>query len=149
MTVVSVADHMQAVVDHLADLNIGRGVQPAGTGWTGAPGHSPFVAYGIAWRIGSRDRTRPDLDGQFSRADLSVFIRCFGGDVDQAERHLDAVATRMLARDPASGLWALDIPGRHVIAISQENASTSTRTYDTETPLPEAGEFYTVRTDPA
>lgn len=148
MSVVSIADHMQAVVDHLAVLKVGRGVQPPGTGWQGAPAVSEFVPYGIAWRIGSKDRIRWSLSGEFSEAYPYIFIRSFGGTVAQAEEHADAVAALMLARTP-DGTWALTVPGRTVIDIRQDNASTSTRTYNTETPLPESGEFYSLRSDPA
>ena len=150
MTTVSISDHMQAVVDHLADLNIGRGAPPdAPHGWQGPPGVSPYIPYGIAWRIGSKDRIRWSLDGDFSRADILVFIRCFGGTVGEAEEHLDQVAARMFARHPETGEWALTIPGRHIIDVEQQNATTSTETPSTEVPLPEAGEFYAINTDPA
>jgi hypothetical protein len=143
---VSVADHMQAVGDHLAGLNIGDGGQPTGTGWQGAPGQSAFVPYGICWRIGSNDRRIWSLDGVIAEARMSVFIRCFGATREQAETLLDQVADAMLER--AGTGWALQVPGRTVIQIMQDNGSTTTRSDKTEVGIFESGDFYRIYSDP-
>lgn len=143
----NVSDHTAAVADYLADLNIGRGVKPADTGWQGTKGQSPFVAYGIVWRIGSNDRRNWSLEGDTSEGRLMLFVRTFGGTVAEAEGLLDAVSARMLAKNP-DGTWSLEVPDRRVVNVLQDNGSTTTVSEDTEVGLFEAGDFFRVFTDP-
>jgi hypothetical protein len=145
---VSIADHMQAIVDHLADFNVGYSAPPEQHGWDddGPPGQTEFIRYGIAWRVGSKDRIRWSLQGDFSEAYLLVYIRCFGDTAAAAEAHLDAVAARMLARDDTG--WALTVPARAVLDIRQDNGSTTTESTTTEAGYWEAGDFFAIRTDP-
>lgn len=144
---VKVSDHVQAVVDHLNDdqlgsLNAGRGVPPEVYGWQGAPGQSQFVPYCIVWRIGSKDAVNRNLDDVLAtEGRLSIFIRCFGGTVAQVEDHLDELHARMLS--------GLTVPGRHVVWVRMENGQTSTRSDDVEVTKFEAGNFYRLRTRPA
>lgn len=146
----SIADHLVAVVDHLnaAGLNVAQGAPPATWGWAGPPGQSEFADYGIVWRIGSKDRIRWSLEGTVEDVYLYLFIRSFGPDIDRAQRHADAVAARLSERDPQTGRYLLDVPGRRVVDVRQDNSTTSTATYDLEVPAPEAGEFFAVRTVP-
>jgi hypothetical protein len=77
----------QAVTDHLNDEDVlaGRGVKPDGGGWQGSPGQSEFVPYVIVWRIGSKDRTHRDVDGNFDRSRPLFHIRYVGATATQAD----------------------------------------------------------------
>lgn len=145
---VRVGEHVQAVVDHLTagGLLVGDGKPPDGHGWQGPPGQSEFARYAIVWRIGSKDRWRWSLQGDVDEARVTVFVRCFGADVRQAEELLDDVSVRLLARD-ADG-YLLDVPGRQVMHVAQDVGTTSTETNYAETGLPEAGDYWTIRTVP-
>jgi hypothetical protein len=141
----TVTDHVQATVDHLnaRGLNIGRGVKPAGTGWQAAHGQSPFVPYGILWRIGAKDAVNLSLDDNRGlEAYLLLFVRCFGGTVAEAETLVDQVRAAMLDQ-------TLSVPGRSLVSVQLDNGQTTTRSDNTEVGLYEAGDFYRVRTVPA
>jgi hypothetical protein len=133
--------HVTAVMDHLTGggLAVGRGVQPAGTGWTGAPGQTAFVAYSILWRIGSLDVRSTTLADQFDDEMPLLFVRSFGAFPQQADQQNDAVRERML-RVP------IVVPGRIVQRVWLENSQTTTATENTEVSLFEAGDFYRLRT---
>jgi hypothetical protein len=133
--------HVTAVMDHLtgAGLAVGRGVQPAGTGWTGAPGQTPFVAYSILWRIGSLDVRSTTLVDQFDDEQPLLFIRSFGAFPQQADQQNDAVRNRML-RVP------IVVPGPGCAAGLVGELADHHRTENTEVSLFEAGDFYRIRT---
>jgi hypothetical protein len=136
--------HVSAVMEHLTDVGllVGRGVQPAGSGWTAAPGQSPFVAYSILWRIGSLDVRSTTLVDGFDDHQPLMFIRSFGAYPQQADQQNDAIRARMLHHP-------LTVPGHLVQRVWLENSQTTTATEFTEVSLFEAGDFYRIRTSPA
>ena len=148
VTDVRVGDHVHAVVDHLnaAGVLAGHGAPPDGHGWQGPPGQSEFARYAIVWRIGSKDRARWSLQGDVDEGRVTVFVRCFGGTISEAQELLDDAAAALLARD-ADG-YLLQVPGRKVLHVAQDVGTTSTETNYAETGLPEAGDYWTIRTVP-
>jgi hypothetical protein len=136
--------HVTAVMDHLTDVGIlvGRGVQPAGGGWSAAPGQSPFVAYSILWRIGSLDVRSATLADRFEDHQPLLFIRSFGAFPQQADQQNDTVRARMLHHP-------ITVPGHAVLRVWLENSQTTTATENTEVSLFEAGDFYRIRTSPS
>lgn len=151
---VRVSDHLEAFVGLLNDAQLqdswspapavfGRGRPPDSYGWSGAPGQSPFQAYGIVWRIGARDARNANLDDvRGTEGRVLLFVRYFGGFPDQADELRD-LGHETIMDGP------LVVPGRHVLWVSHDNGSTSTKSDDVETPYWEAGDFYRLRTRPA
>jgi hypothetical protein len=133
--------HVTAVMDHLTGggLAVGRGVQPAGTGWTGAPGQTAFVAYSILWLIGSQDLFSATLADTFGEERPLLYIRSFGGNPQQASQQKDAVRHLMI-RVPFT------VPGRVMQRVIPENGSTENTTQEREVGLHETGDFFRVWT---
>lgn len=98
MGVVVARTQTAAVVAALtaAGLNVGVGEEPAGSGWSGAPGQSTFRPYAVLWPVtgGHTDGTllHPDEDAQ-----TLVQVTGVGSTVEQAEWVSDVARAALIA----------------------------------------------------
>jgi hypothetical protein len=122
------AAHVRAVRDHLLArgvlADVGR--KPAGGGWTGTPGQSPFQAYAIVRRTAAVETSNLLMQVRYDEARPAVHITCVGADEDQANDLHDLVMSAMLD-------GTLTVPGREIQRVIPEVSSTSDKDPD-ETP---------------
>jgi hypothetical protein len=96
------APEAAALVAYLTSVTaipLGQGIAPAGAGWQGPPGESPFHGYGILHSIPGGfldgDLARPSVDG-----DTIWQLNAVGATQEQADTISDAYAAALLGPLP-------------------------------------------------
>ena len=102
MTVAAAKPHTDAVVAILsvASIAVGRGKQPAGSGWQGTPGASVFKPYAVIYPFPGHDE--PASLARYHEALDFVFQLNFVGAIqDQVEAVMDAAGAALVGITPA------------------------------------------------
>ncbi|GHE47322.1 hypothetical protein GCM10017673_56460 [Streptosporangium violaceochromogenes] len=102
VTVAAAKPHADAVLLLLAAVNVlaGRGEVPAGGGWQGEPGDSPFVGYVVLFPFTGSDDPL-SLAQVYDDFDFPFQITAVGVVSDQAEQVMDAVRAGLVGATPA------------------------------------------------
>lgn len=135
--------HTDAFLAALADAGIpaGRGEAPAGAGWQGEPGRSPFVPYAVLFP--SAAATDGDLARPHAYLDYEVQITVVGVTAEQTERLLDRVRAALVGRQ-------LPVPGRSSYRVQLAEGGRPVTRDDQVTPAEYyASAMFSLRTGPA
>ncbi|NED96447.1 hypothetical protein G1H11_14145 [Phytoactinopolyspora alkaliphila] len=139
-----IAEHLRATRDHLTANGIpaALGRKPPDTGWTAAPGQSPFVAYVVLWRISALEAPPFGLRVRHTEARPAIQTSCWGANPDQANDLLDEVKTLMLN-------GSLAVPGRKIQRVIHEPGASDVRDPDSTPPLYYSADRYRIWSLPA
>lgn len=133
-TIVQQEAHTDAVIAALEaeGLRVGRGTDPDGAGWQGAPGTSDFHSYVVVFPMPGGNRHGPigdpERDGQ-----LDYQITCVAPDQQACERLVDRCSNALQRAN-------VTVTGRKIISITHQDGAANVPRDDA--PEPEAPSLF-------